>query len=142
MLGAFKKIKNQKGFTIIETVLTTVLLSVGLLGSMQLFFSANTSSLENNFRVTASQLANEKIETIIADKTFRGYDYLVNSNYPFETMSTPDTGFTRQVDIMEVSPTDLSTVETGSGYKKVGVIVRWGTLDYQRLIISSLATAY
>lgn len=142
MLGIFKKLGSQKGFTLIETVLTTMLLSVGLLGSMQLFYTASNSSLDNNYRIHASQLGNEKIETIIADKTFKGYNYLTTSNYPLETMPTPDSGYTRQVAINEVNPTDLKTVQANSGYKKIDVTVKWGNLDYQSLVVSSLATNY
>lgn len=133
---------NQSGFTFLEMILTTVVLSVGLWGGMALFHNATLHSLDNDSRVIASELAGEKIESIVADKTFRGYGWIVGANYPAEVLVPPHQGFTRSVTITEVNPNDLTTPMAGSGYKKIDVQVGWGNQGFQSVVVSTLLTDY
>lgn len=133
---------NNKGFTFIETILTTLVLSVGLWGGFAIFHNATINSFNNDFRVIATQLAAEKIETITADKSFRGYDYVTGSNYPGETLGGAYNGFTRSVNITEVSSSDFNTVETGSGYKRVDVLVTWGAESFEVITVSTVLSDY
>ena len=134
--------KNEAGFTFLEIILTTTLLAVGFWGGFALLQNTTNNSLENDMRVIASQLASEKIETIIADKTFNTYNWVVPANYPVENLNAPYSGFTRSIDILEVNPADLTTAQPGSGYKKVEVVVSWGALPSQAIRVTTLLTNY
>lgn len=135
-------LKNEAGFTFLEIILTTTLLAVGFAGGFALLQNTTNNSLENDMRVIASQLASEKIETIIADKTFKTYDWILPANYPVENLNAPYSGFTRTIDILEVDPADLATAQPGSGYKKVDVVVSWGALPSQAIRVTTLVTDY
>lgn len=137
-------LKNQKGFTFIESILTTLVLSMGLWGTMALFQNATSHVSTSNWQVIATQLANEKLENIIADKKFQGYNIIDSTNYPNETLNAPYQGVQRNVTIVEVSPADFSTPEPNSGYKLVTVEVVWsqevGSLG--SINVSTLLTNY
>ncbi|HBF13953.1 MAG TPA: hypothetical protein DDW49_11305 [Deltaproteobacteria bacterium] len=139
-----RALKNQKGFTFIESILTTLVLSIGLWGTMALFQNATSNVSTSNWQVIATQLANEKLENIIADKKFQGYNTIDSTNYPNETLSAPYQGLQRNVTITEVSPADFSTPEPYSGYKLITVEVVWsqevGSLG--SVNVSTLLTNY
>lgn len=90
----------------------------------------------------ATQLANEKIETIIADKTFQGFDYIDENNYPTENLAGDFNGFTRTIAVDEVSAADLETSQSESGYKRVDVSVSWGNDNGQNILVSTIVTEY
>lgn len=139
MLG---KMANQRGFTLIETILTIVLLSFGLIGGLTLFRNSTENSLTKDYRVIASQLASEKIESILLDKEFQGYDTITEANYPDENLADPYGEFSRSVTIQEVDPDDMTTPSAGSGYKRIDVDVTWGAEGYQTITVSTLVTDY
>jgi Tfp pilus assembly protein PilV len=122
-------IKNQKGFSMLEGVFTTMLLAVGLVGGMAVMQNATATTLNGDMNSTAVQLANEKIEEIMGDNEFQGYDNITDENYDAETLSAPYQGFSRSVNVTEVDSDDLTTEEVGSGLKKVDVTVSWGSDD-------------
>ncbi|MBX7149266.1 prepilin-type N-terminal cleavage/methylation domain-containing protein [bacterium] len=138
MKGLLKKLHNQKGFTFIEAILTAVLLAVGLTGGYAMMQNSIDHSLDNDHLVIGSQLANEKLQMIIADKTFVGYSSITQNNYQQETLSGSYRGFTRSTSVTEVSSSDLSTPQAGSGYKKVEVTVRWGNDTGQQVKVSTM----
>lgn len=137
-----KTLSNQKGFTFIEAILTSVLLSMGLMGGFAMMENATAHSLNNDFLVMGSQLANEKIEEIIADKTFQGYSVVTDAVYPDESLLAPYSGFSRSVSVQEVSSTDLTTPEAGSGYKRVDVTVSWGSAPGEQVEVSTMLSNY
>jgi type II secretory pathway pseudopilin PulG len=134
---------NNKAFTLIETILTTLLLGIGLMGSLSLLQSSTATSFENNARVTGSQLAQEKLEAVIADKTFKGYSAINTASYPAELpLPTPYNKYNRTTTVTEVSGSDLQTAQAGSGFKKVDVAVSWGNQGYETVTVSTLVSNY
>jgi Tfp pilus assembly protein PilV len=133
---------NQSGFIFVELILTMLVLSIGLASGYVLMDNSLSNSVTGDADVVASQLANEKLEQIISDKSFGGYDALAEGDYPPETLDAPYQNYSRQVDIYEVNPTDMSTAEAGSGYKKVTVSVTWGNHDYETVNVVTLLTNY
>lgn len=124
MLG---RIKNKCGFTILDSVLSMILLSVGLMGGMTVLQNALLHSVQGDRNMIATQLAQEKMDGILADNTFLGYDYVADeSHYPEEDMMGSYAGFTRSVTIIEVDTNDLTTPAPGSGLNKIIVQVSWG----------------
>lgn len=120
-----RRFKNQDGFTMIESVLALLVFSIGVVGALAISQNMVISAAAGDYRVMAGQLASEKIEQIIADKTFKGYGTIVNGNYPSEPMTGEFVMFTRTTQILEVSTSDYTTASAGSGMKRVTVTVSW-----------------
>jgi type II secretory pathway pseudopilin PulG len=140
------KIKNQMGMALLESILGTVLFSIGLTGGLFLMQNATRASVNTDFNVIASQFANEKLETIIADKALKGnrYDDIVANNYPNESLTYEgvSNAFVRTVVIEEVDPSNLTTPQAGSGMKKVDVTVQWNNGNNQQILVSTLVADY
>lgn len=86
----------------------------------------------------ATQIANEKLEEILADKAYRGYSYVIDSaNYPEEIIQGE---ITRSVVVTEVSDTDFNTAEEGSGLSKVDVVVKWA--KDEEVVLTTLVSDY
>lgn len=135
-------LNNERGFTLIEAILTVVLLSFGLVGGLTLFKNATDNSLTKNDEVIAGELAGEKLESILLDKKIQGYGFVLQANYPNEQMAAPYQEFTRSVTIQEVQAADLTTPQVGSGYKKIDVHVTWGAQNYQTITVSTVVSNY
>jgi len=117
--------KGRSGFTLIEAVLTMTVLALGLTGVMTLYHRTVARYDEVEKWLIAEELARAKVEQIVFDKKFRGYDYIVSANYPAsEDLSLSGfAGMTRAINIAEVDGIDLTTSRFGSGYKKVTIDV-------------------
>lgn len=141
MKKLLNKMRNHKGFTLLENILSMVIISIGLMGTMIVMQNAALNTVQGDMNTIATQYANEKVEEILADDTFQGYDYLQDGNYESEVIDGYD--MNRSVQIVEVNSDDLTTVEEGSGLKKVTVTVYWddGEADEQ-VIVSTLISDY
>lgn len=136
---------NQRGFSLIEAALSTVILAMGLMVGIMVTHQTTVANANTDFHIIATQLANEKMESIIADSYLQAsqYDYIIGTNYPDEDIdygSHTDV-FERTVSITEVAD-DLTTAQSNSGYKKVDVNVTWGVEAYEQVSISTLLTNY
>jgi MSHA pilin protein MshD len=131
MRGAKYRVKNdQDGFTLIEIIITLVVLSIAVVGVLSVFTTAIRGSANPVVLNRANALAQEKIDTIIGDRmnSARGFAYILPANY---TAEIPVTGFNRSVTIICVDPDDLNKdnlVPPGasgcaSGYTHVQVTV-------------------
>ncbi len=69
----------QKGFTLIEGVLSVLIIGVGLIGVLYVFSGSTKSSLQADQVAVAQNLAEEKLETIIADKANSNYTTVINN---------------------------------------------------------------
>lgn len=138
----YKKLKNQTGFTLIESILTLVVFSIGVFGALAISQNMVINSATGDYRVMAGQLASEKIEQIIADKTFKGYSTILNSNYPSESLTGEFAMFTRSTQISEVSSTDYTTPAAGSGMKRVSVTVTWNFQGAKSISVTTLLSQH
>jgi prepilin-type N-terminal cleavage/methylation domain-containing protein len=121
---------NQDGFTLIEIIITLVVLSIAVVGVLSVFTTAIKGSANPVVLNQAIALAQEEMDTIIGDRmnSARGFAYIIPGNYPADI---PVTGFNRSVTIMCVNPGALDTdsgVAPGaggcaSGYTHVTVTV-------------------
>lgn len=138
--GMLKNLKNSKGFTLLEAALTTVILSVTLWSSLAMISTVNASTHDSDLKMVASQLANEKIESLLAEKAFDGYDAVntTSGTANAEQLTGVNEGFTRSTTVTEVSSSDLSTPESGSGLKLVVVTVSWGDGENQSIAVTTL----
>lgn len=136
--------KNKmKGFTIIELVLAIVIISVGLFGMMALFNNVTRGVMEGDMNIIATFLGREKLEQLVADKVYRGYAYIINSNYTTnENLTVGSYNFNRQFSIYEVSKTDLITALAGSGFKRIDMTIKWGEDANQRITMPTVLASY
>lgn len=138
MLGHI--LKSVRGFTLIESIMTTGLIATGILGMTLVMQNNVTKTVNADHNVKAVNLAQEKIEQILADSSFMGYEYVLsNDAYQNEEI---DGGFTRSVSIAEVAEDDLETPENGTGLNKVEVEVAWGEAESQKVKISTIVAEY
>ncbi len=138
----FNLYKQKAGFTLIEVLLVVVIMSVSLVGIMQLFTNATRGALEADLNVVASNLIRERMEEIVSHKVDGGYAALSQLNYPQENFADDFSIYTRTTAITEVSAADFSSEELGSGFKLVTVTVNWGAAGNQQLAVSTLLTDY
>lgn len=119
---------KAKGFTLIEAVITLVLISGGIVGILHLFQQNVRSANEMELTVAATYLAQERLEQMIQDKKYRGFAYTIAANYPASEDLTAQgyPGYTRTINILEVRENDLTSPAppSGSGYKRVTVAVQ------------------
>ncbi len=104
--------KNSNGHTLIELILVIVFLSVAILSTMNMMTGSLVGSINIELMSTATNLANEKMEMVFADKKSKGYGYVVSNNYQDEVNVNGLNGFSRFV-----------TVTVYSTYKQVVVKV-------------------
>ena len=121
-----RKTKNilldKRGFSLIEAILTLVILAAGTMGVMSIFTSSVNEFNNSEQMASSSFLAQEKLEKMIGDKKSQGYSYITSANYPSsESLTSPFNGYTRTTSILEVSSSNLSSSSPGSGYKKITV---------------------
>lgn len=135
--------KKKTGFTLVEVLLTIVIISTGLFGLMSLFNNATRDVMAGDINLMATYLAQERLEQLISDKVYLGYDYVVNENY---TTSAPasvgNNFFTRSFNIYEVGSGDLITPEADTGFKRIEMTVSWGLSAGERITIPTLITDY
>jgi len=105
-------VRSQRGHTLIELTLVIIFLSVAILAAMNVMTESLAGTMKTELLTIATDLANEKMERIFADKKSKGYDYIDNDNYSDETQINNMSGFSRSVSI-----TDYST------YKQIVVTV-------------------
>ena len=131
MQSANYRVKNnQDGFTLIEIIITLVVLSIAVVGLLSVFATAIKVGANPVVLNQAIALAQEKMDAIIGDSmnTSRGFTYIIPGNYPSDI---PVTGFNRSVTIFCVNAGALNTdngVAPGaggcaSGYTHVKVTV-------------------
>jgi prepilin-type N-terminal cleavage/methylation domain-containing protein len=94
---------DHRGFTLIETVMALVILSIAVAGILQVFFTGlapRNAPLPIEITI-GTQLVQERLERIKADRKnpARGFGYIISANYPAETLTAPFAGFTRTTTI-------------------------------------------
>lgn len=122
--------KKPRGFTIIESILATVVVGFGLTGGMVAMSNVMVNVVQRDLRTIGSQLAQEKMEVVLSDHYNNGYNAIVPSN---EKLTGDFAAFKRHVLVYEVSEKDLSSPKKGSGLKKVDVIVKWSQKEFIKL---------
>ncbi len=132
----------RRAFTLVETVICVVILSLAVPGVLWALSDANVQRVDPILANRARWLAQERLEDVLADRhsPARGYAYVTNANYAAENPVSGFAGFTRNVSITETGV----TFGAGTGYKTVTVSV--GYQDARRisrsLTLSSVVTDY
>lgn len=116
--------KYIKGFSLVEVMITLVILSFGLLSLIKFDIQLLSSSASAKRQVEAIHLAKDKLEE------FRNVNSLANPGYRYEDIVSGE-------DVVEFNEEDLSspsttflrewvvTENTSIGYKQVAILVSW-----------------
>jgi len=122
---------QSNGFTLIETIITLVVLSIAVVGVLSVFATGIKGSANPSLVGQATQLAQEKMDIIAGDRInpARGYAWITAAvnPYPAENPITGFAAFNRSVTIFCVNAGALNT-NTGaqpcaSGYAHITVTV-------------------
>ena len=139
---------KSKGFTLIETIITLVVLSIAAVGVLSVFTTGMKGSANPLIIGQATQLAQEKMDIIIGDRmnSARGFAWITAAVSPYG-VENPVTGFSdfnRSVNILCVTSADLNTATGGppcaSGYAHVAVTVTNTIIG--SVIVDGLVTNY
>ena len=155
--------KNKpNGFTLIEIIISLVVLGFALFGLINLFMNLSVQNVAAQYRGTATMLAQELLEEIKAKRFDESTLKDINGNWSnfgnpgtdsgenatnratfddvddyngwSESLSSPYTGFTRTASVIYVASGDLNTSSTrDNDYKKVIVTVSRGGATYSQL---------
>lgn len=136
------RMRSRRGFTLVDTILMMLVVGIGVSGLMTYFISINRQAMNSNMTITASVLAQERMDQVVAAKMYQGYNAIVPANYPNENLTGNFAGYTRMTQIQEVNPADLTTAQAGSGLKRVDVTVQWGPAAAERVVLTTLVTQY
>jgi prepilin-type N-terminal cleavage/methylation domain-containing protein len=121
------------GFTLIEVIITIVLVGIFMAAIGIPFMSGIRESELPEIVLTAQFLAVEKLEQLAAA------DYDVISDEPRASVSGYP-AYEREVDETEVDGTDLSTPQAGSGYRSITVTVYHSKLPPAGISLVTLRT--
>lgn len=104
------KNKNETGYSLVELILTVILVSIAFTGLIGFFTGTMTDTVKNEKISQAILLAGQKMEEICSDRNepTRGLEYITMPNqYPEESLNQ----FTRSVVIRSVVFSNVDAVE-------------------------------
>ncbi len=134
---------NRNGFTIIETIIAIVILTLAIPPMLWSLREAHLTRVNPALALQARWLATERMEDIIADRhsNTRGWNYIIEANFPHEPTVAGFAAFSRTVAVIETAA-DLAS--PGAEYKRIIVTVEWvdASSDSRSLDIETVLTNY
>lgn len=125
--------KTPKGFTLIELIMSVIIISICIIPVAVMFQQAMHGSVEAKVLTVANALAEEKMEEILR----LGYANVTNQSGTFTGFSD----YSFQVTVNYANSSDLNTpVANATGYRSVEVGVAHGGI--QPVALRSLVTNY
>ncbi len=135
-------LRSRKGISFIESILALLILSLGIFAYISLFAEMSTATIEDELASTASRLANQKLEEVLATKANLGYAQ-VNLGTTTENITYANHAYVRQTSINYVSVSDLQTLSgSDTGIKKVDVTVSWSDRSTRQIQLTSVVANY
>jgi len=116
---------QQHGFTLIELIVVLVILSIASVPLFGLYTQASMSLLDNEAIQTASQLAQERAELVLALKRSQGFAALATGTTN-ETLAGNFSGFTRNTVISQPATAPAGCPGSSTICKQVVVSVSQG----------------
>lgn len=115
--------RGRNGFTLIETILTLLIIGIGLFGIMALYNNLSYQLYSTDMKVVAAEIAQQKMEQLLAQKAMHGYVSIVSQ--PAEAVVSGPTTFSRSTTVEYVNPTTMAVSAVDTGYKRITVTVTW-----------------
>lgn len=148
-------LKNDKGVTLVETMIAVTILSIVVLGIMAMYNSASKGSVFMGIRTTAAILAKDKIESMMGETYARVMATpaaaIINPNdasnpYPPETFTINKRNFTRYITVYKMDERPDGTLvelaeDAENGLKKIKVEIKWtepGNSSQKSLVMENL----
>lgn len=115
----------RRGMSLIEVVLSIVILGLTVPAMVLQLHSAIAAQTAARVQGNLVMLADARINEVLADRRdpTRGYGYITAGSYPDEDAPAALERYTRQTEVREVDPTDLSSPQSGSGIKRIRITV-------------------
>jgi prepilin-type N-terminal cleavage/methylation domain-containing protein len=137
------RIKKDTAFTLIELLVVLVVLAVGLVTLLLVLRNAHVNNAASHFITVAAELAEGRMEDIIADREGEGFGYITDSNYPAENPVNGFGSYKREVDIYYVDTDDLDSPSgSATNYKRVEVTVASRQDASQRISLVTVVSDY
>ncbi len=132
---------NSKGFTLIETIITLVVLSIAAVGVLSVFTSGMKGSANPLLISQATQLAQGEMDQVFGEKVANGFGAgtLVTGNPPCQSAMILDFACSRTVYFVNPA-VDLNTPSAATNYKHVTVTITQPVIG--NVIVDSLITNY
>jgi prepilin-type N-terminal cleavage/methylation domain-containing protein len=132
---------SRRAFTLIETIAALVVLSIAVPALLWTLGNAHIQRIDPMLVTTATWLAHEKAEDVLADASCpsRGYSWVLAARYPRETTLAGFPGFSRRVRVRETG-IDLASAGTGCKIVTVEVTFRNAARRQRTLTLSTLVT--
>ncbi|OGT98139.1 MAG: hypothetical protein A2079_02490 [Geobacteraceae bacterium GWC2_48_7] len=111
-------LKNNNAFTLIEFVVSVLILTVGLLGLLQTINTAISNNMGNTLRNEATVVADEQLSSRIAQLSTSNSTGFTSANTSLKVSRKIHNGFKNY----SVVRTEVST---GSGSLEVNVLISW-----------------
>jgi len=146
--GVGSRGSGEGGFSLIEIIITLVVLSIAAVGVLSVFTTGTKGSVDPLILNQVTSLAQEKVDIIMGDRAnpARGYAWITAAVNPYgaENPVTGFSAFNRSVNIFCVTSADLTT-STGappcaSGYAHITVTVTNTTIG--SVAVDGLVTDY
>ena len=135
-----KKRNRSSGFTLIETVITLVVLSIAVVGVLSVFAVGISGSANAPLVDQAVQLAQGELDQVIGEKAANGFAAIATGN-PLACISSMPAGFTCGRNIYYVAPGALNTQAGGpTDYKHITVTIAQATIG--NVTVEGLVTNY
>ncbi len=134
-------LRNRRGFTLVEAVLSLVVLGVALVPMINLFYEgAERNKLVP--QVVASLLAAEKMEESIASRALQGWTNFTVSSSAYSNVDTTNfPGYQWKVEMVNVQKNDFNqVVGSYTGYKRITVFVK--RPDNEEHTLTTIVTDY
>ncbi|HYA86650.1 MAG TPA: type II secretion system protein [Nitrospirota bacterium] len=123
--------KKSGGFSLIEIIITLVVLSIAMVGILSVFSTGISSSANPLFIDQATQLAQGELDTVIGLKIANGFNSLAaGTGQTCKTNNAMFSGFTCSLAICYVAAGSLnntSACSTATPYKQVTVTITMPT---------------
>jgi prepilin-type N-terminal cleavage/methylation domain-containing protein len=119
------------GFTLIEVILTIIIVSIAVLTLVSSISFTTSRGLNAEVMSTAQQLAQEKVEELIAKKRDSGYSSSPDLDIGTTTVTLTGAfaNYTRSVEVCNVDSAlgnpDCTAPDNGSGFKRITVEVNY-----------------
>jgi|LGOV01.1.fsa_nt_gb type IV pilus assembly protein PilV len=119
---------NEKGFSLIELMISMAILAIGLLGLAGLQGTAINGNHHGNMISQATVLAQDTIEQI----RNAAYDDITTTNFPATEMAVSGSNFDRAILIEDDTPLNE--------LKRVTVTVSWRKLNQHRVVLRTIVS--
>lgn len=117
-------LKNHNGFSLIETIIVIVIISIAAIGVLSVFITGMKGAADPLITIQVIELAQEKMDIVIGDRqnTARGYSYATTpANYPAESPISGFANFNRSIAIACVTTADFNAAGSAPAPSCVGV---------------------